>query len=168
MSPLLRAAMFAAGVALALAVGPVQARGRSAGAPAKGAGGAAMAGFETQADGSTRLFVKLSKAVSFEAKTGPGVNTYVLKDAHVRRRNDCNPLVTVDFNTPVRTARLVPHGKDLWFVVELRANVSPTASVDSKEDGSALFRIDFPKGDYLPARPQPSVEPSPSASPEVP
>jgi hypothetical protein len=168
MSPLLRAAMLCAGVAIVPTIGLAQARARSGGARAKATSGAAMAGFETQADGSTRLFVELSHAVSFEEKAAPGVNTYVLKGAHVRRHNDCNPLVTVDFNTPVRTARLVPHGKDLWFVVELRANVSPTASVDPKKDGSALFRVDFPKGDYLPAKPAPSAQPSASASADSP
>ncbi len=112
---------------------------------------ALMAGFETLADGSTRLFVELSKPVAYDTKAGPSSLTYVLKGAHVDRRNNQNPLVTVHFNTPVTSARLTPHGRDVWLVVDLRASVQPTAMMDSTKDGAGLFRIEFPKGEYLPA-----------------
>jgi hypothetical protein len=121
---------------------------------------ALLPGFETLDDGSTRLFVDLSAPTSFETKTGNGSITYVLKDTHVARRNNCNPLVTGFFNTPVTTARLEPHGHDLWFVVEVRAPVQPSVSVDpnpSKDggaaEGSVALSIHFPKGDYLPPQP---------------
>jgi hypothetical protein len=112
---------------------------------------ATMPGFETLADGSSRLFVELTKPVRYETKTGRGTITYVLKGAHVSRRNNYNPLVTVHFNTPIASARLVPHGGDLWFVVSLRANAQPTATLDGTKDGGSMLRVEFPKGDYLPA-----------------
>jgi hypothetical protein len=118
---------------------------------ASDASDAIMPGFETLADGSSRLYIELSKPVTYETKSGRGVITYVLKGARVDRRNNYNPLVTVHFNTPVTSARLVPHGHDLWFVVVLRANVQPTVSIDPGKDGGALMRIELPKGDYLPA-----------------
>jgi hypothetical protein len=125
---------------------------------------ALMAGFETLADGSTRLFVELSKPVAYDTKAGPSTLTYVLKGAHVDRRNNQNPLVTVHFNTPVTSARLAPHGRDLWLVVDLRASVQPTATMDAGKDGSGLLRVEFPKGQYLPAAPEAqSSGPSPSA-----
>jgi hypothetical protein len=108
-------------------------------------------GFETLADGSTRLFVQLSNPVAYDTKNGKGTITYVLKGAHVDRRNNMNPLVTVHFNTPVTSARLVPHGRDLWFIVDLRAKVQPTVTMDAAKEGTAMLRIEFPKGDYLPA-----------------
>jgi hypothetical protein len=111
---------------------------------------ALMAGFETLADGSTRLFVELSKPVAFDTKAARSTLTYVLKGAHVDRRNNQNPLVTVHFNTPVTSARLAPHGRDLWLVVDLRASVQPTAAMDATKNGAAILRVDFPKGDYLP------------------
>jgi hypothetical protein len=110
-----------------------------------------MPGFETLGDGSTRLFVDLSKPVSYETKTSKGTVTYVLKGARVARRNSYNPLVTVHFNTPVTNARLVPHGRDLWFVIQLRAKVDLSVTMDAGKDGSAVMRIDLPKGSYLPA-----------------
>jgi hypothetical protein len=112
---------------------------------------ATMPGFETLADGSSRLFVELSKPVQYETRTGHGTITYVLKGVQVSRRNNYNPLVTVHFNTPIANARLVPHGNDLWFVVVLRAKAQPTVALEGTKDGGSMLRIEFPKGNYLPA-----------------
>jgi hypothetical protein len=120
-----------------------------------------MAGFETLDDGSTRLFVELTKPVAYDTKAARAAITYVLKGAHVDRRNNQNPLVTVHFNTPVASARLVPHGRDVWFVVELRANVQPTVAMDASKDGTTVLRVAFAKGDYLPPPPAGSATPPP-------
>jgi hypothetical protein len=119
-----------------------------------------MAGFETLGDGSTRLFVELTKPVTYDTKAGRAAITYVLKGVRVDRRNNQNPLVTVHFNTPVASARLVPHGRDLWFVVDLRANVQPTVAMDASKDGTTLLRVAFPKGEYLPAPPAAASAPA--------
>ncbi len=135
---------------------------RSATAAAQAAAGA-VPGFETLADGSSRLFVELTKPVAYETRTAKGTVTYVLKGARVSRRNNTNALVTVHFNTPVTSARLVPHGHDLWFVVALRAPVQPAVSMDAGKDGGAVMHIDLPKGQYLPEASAPA--PSTSAAP---
>ena len=135
---------------------PERTRAARTAAPQSAPGSDAMRpGFETLPDGSTRLFVDLSKAVAYDAKTTPSTLTVVLKDAHVDRRNNQNPLVTLHFNTPVTAARLVPHGRDVWFVVDLRSNVAPTVSMASSENGKdagSQLRIVFPKGEYLASR----------------
>ena len=124
----------------------------------KNAPGAIMPGFEMLADGSSQLFVELTKPVRYDTKTSRGGIVYVLKGAQVEKRNNFNPLVTVHFNTPVTSARLVPHGKDLWFVVDLRASVQPTVTMDAAKDGGAVLRIGFPSGSYLP---QQKIAPTP-------
>jgi hypothetical protein len=131
---------------------------------------ALLPGFETLADGSTRLFVLMSQPVKYDVKAAQGTLTYILKGAHVDKRNNYNPLVTVHFNTPVTSARLVPHGADLWFVVDLRANATPTVAMDAAKDGGAMLRIEFPKGDYLPMESSPPPPPAASspAPPAVP
>lgn len=101
------------------------------------------------ADGSTRLFVELSRPVPYETRVARGSITYVLKGVRVERRNNQNPLVTVHFNTPVTSARLLPHGHDLWFVVALRSAVQPAVAMDPGKDGGAIMRIEFPKGNYI-------------------
>lgn len=125
------------------------ARSGKARAPRKHAGPAVnMPGFATLPDGGSRLFVSLSAPVAVEEHKAQGVLTYVLKGAHVRVRNNTNALVTVHFDTPVSRARLVPHGKDLHFVIELRAAATPTWKMTEAEDKSSVLVIDFPKGDY--------------------
>jgi len=112
---------------------------------------ATLPGFELLADGSSRLFVQLTRTVPIEEKRVAGKLTYVLRGARVARRNNENALVTVHFNTPVTTARLVPRGHDLHFVVELRDNVAPTWKLTPAKDGASILMIDFPKGDFLPS-----------------
>jgi hypothetical protein len=133
--------------------------------------GAVVPGFEMLGDGSTRLFVQMPKAVAYDTKVGRGTITYVLKDVHVDKRNNYNPLVTVHFNTPVSKARLVPHGHDLWFVVTLRAHAQPQVTMEAAKEGGAVLHVDFPKGDYLPAGappPQEDEETPPPASTNAP
>lgn len=162
------AATFAAvlGLAPGLAMAQSQHARPSSRASADERAGVVTSGFETLADGSTRLFVELSKPVAYETKTARSSITYVLKGARVARRNNYNPLVTIHFNTPVTSARLVPHGRDLWFVVELRAQVSPTVAVDAAKDGSAMMRIELPKGQYLPGVSTPPPASSSGSEPE--
>jgi len=136
-----------------------------AGAPA----GTVIPGFETLADGTTRVFVQLPHQVTYAAKPSKGSLVYVLKGIHADRRNNLNALVTVHFNTPVTSARLVPHGGDLWLVMELRASVQPSVAMDGTKDGGAMLRVEFPRGDYLGGGTQivpiQSAPPAASASP---
>ncbi len=116
--------------------------------PETPATGTVVPGFETLADGTSRVFVQMPRAVTYSAKAAKGALVYVLKGLRIDRRNNLNALVTVHFNTPVTSARLVPHGSDLWLVVDLRANVQPTVAMDTTKDG-AVLRLEFPRGDYL-------------------
>jgi hypothetical protein len=129
---------------------------RAAAAASANPTGTVVPGFETLGDGSSRVFVQLPRATTYATRSAKGSLTYVLKGISVDRRNNLNALVTVHFNTPVTSARLVPHGSDLWLVVDLRANVQPTVALDATKDGGAMFRVEFPKGDYLSGAPSPT------------
>lgn len=109
---------------------------------------ATLPGFEQTADGGSRLFVQLTQSVPVEERRAQGSITYVLRGAHVRVHNNTNALVTVHFNTPVWRARLVPQGNDLLFIVDLRANATPTHRMAEAPDKSTMLMIDFPKGEY--------------------
>jgi hypothetical protein len=131
---------------------------------------ATFTGFEMLADGGSRLFVQLNKAVEVEqtkdvavaprarARKGkaarPAAATnrlvFILKGAELGRSNDSNSLETVHFNTPVLRARLVPAGKDLRLVVVLRADATPTLKSVAAKDNGSIVQIDFPQGTYLP------------------
>jgi hypothetical protein len=118
------------------------------------------------ADGSSRLFVELSQAVPVDEKRGKHELTYVLKGAHIEKRNNYNPLVTMHFNSAATRARLVPHGKDLWFVIDLRADVTPTWKLAPAKDGMQILQIELPKGDYLPKTPPPKGDSSKGDAPK--
>jgi len=118
---------------------------------------AVVPGFEVLPDGSSRLFVELTKEVKVTEKKTAGVVTYVLKNAHVNVWNNYNALVTVHFNTPVTRAKLVPRGADLHFVVELRADVTPTWKINPRPDGESMLEVDFPAGAYLRGDPDSAV-----------
>jgi hypothetical protein len=107
-----------------------------------------LPGFEQLTDGGSRLFVQLSQSVPVEERRAQSSITYILKGAHARVWNNTNPLVTVHFSTPVSSARLVPHGNDLHFVVDLRAAAQPTWKMTEGADKTSMLTIDFPKGDY--------------------
>lgn len=109
---------------------------------------ATFPGFEQLPDGGSRLFVQLSQNVPVEERRATGSITYVLKGAHVRVHNDTNTLVTVHFNTPISTAKLLPSGNDALLVVNLRAASTPTFKVQENQDKTSTLMIDFAKGDF--------------------
>jgi hypothetical protein len=136
---------------------------------------ASFPGFEMLADGGSRLFVQLSKSVDVDqakssdstprpmrkgkharanakpAAGGAGSTLAVtMRGAEVLSRVNELALETVHFNTPVVSARLVPAGNDLQFVIHLRADVAPTVKVVPTKDNGAMVQIDFPAGSYLP------------------
>jgi hypothetical protein len=115
---------------------------------------ATLPGFEMLAEGGSRLFVELSQTVQVDERRARGSLTYVLHGAHVTVHNNTNPLVTVHFNTPVATARLVPAGHDLLFVVSLRADAAATWKINPGKEGSSVLTVDFPKGSYVAGAPQ--------------
>lgn len=108
-----------------------------------------LPGFEQLGDGGSRLFVQLSQSVPVEERRAQGQLTFILKGAHARVWNNTNPLVTVHFNTPVAQARLVPHGNDLHFVVDLRAPATPTWKMNDGADKTAMLTVDFAKGSFV-------------------
>jgi len=57
--------------------------------------------------------------------------------------------VTVHFNKPISRARLVPSGHDLLFIIDLRANVTPTWKLNPGKEGGSVLVVDFPKGSYV-------------------
>jgi len=112
---------------------------------------ATLPGFEMLPDGGSRVFVEVTRKVDVEERRAARVLTYVLKGARVVYRNNENALVTVHFNTPVTSARLLPSGRDLLFSVDLRADTAATWKMVADSDGSAVLQVDFPKGSFLPA-----------------
>jgi hypothetical protein len=128
---------------------------------------AKLTGFEMLADGGSRLFVQLSKQVDVEPeKLGGGGGRkgkkgkleaqvvsrmkFVLKGAEIVNPMNEGALVTVHFNTPLVRSKLMPAGRNLALVVELRADVQPDVKFVATKDNGSMLQIDFPQGTYLP------------------
>ncbi|MCK9459353.1 MAG: hypothetical protein M0R80_06910, partial [Proteobacteria bacterium] len=105
-------------------------------------------GFLMRPDGGSRLFLQTTKELAFEKITKKNRVQLQFKETRVHLDNNRNPLVTVNFNTPLRTAYLKRHAKRVDLVMELKtpAEIVVTQHVDP--DGYCYLFVDFPPGQY--------------------
>jgi hypothetical protein len=101
-------------------------------------------GFHVFADGSSRIWVRLTHAVNVEQVSTRGKVTFVLKGAKVPGRNNKNPLNTSHFTSSVMSARLVATKSDTELVINLKQAVIPKHRVVARPDGTTSVQIDFP------------------------
>jgi hypothetical protein len=111
---------------------------------------ATFPGFRLLPDGTSRIYVELTRSVSVDERRGDGMLVYVIHDARVPVRNNRNALITTHFPTPVGRARLLSARADVELVIDLRKNASATHKVVPGENGGARLEVDFPAGDYPP------------------
>jgi hypothetical protein len=117
-------------------------------------------GFHVFADGSSRIWVRLTRAVNVEEHASKGKVTFVLKGAKVPGRNNKNPLITSHFSSSVMSARLLATKHDAELVINLKQDVAPKHRVVARPDGSTSVQIDFPAPSDTPA---PSDPPPPAS-----
>ena len=115
-------------------------------------------GFQAGEQGS-RIFIQTSRPITVQESRGPSRLIYRLPDAVISTRNNRNPLVTTQFNTPVRLAFLRRKGRDVELVIELRAEAQPNVSTRSGQDGFSFVFIEFPGGNWIPDGPPAIAEP---------
>jgi hypothetical protein len=101
-------------------------------------------GFHVFDDGSSRIWVRLTKAVTVEEHATRGKVTFVLKGAQVPGRNNKNPLITSHFSSSVMSARLLANKHDTELVINLKRAVIPKHRVVARPDGTTSVQIDFP------------------------
>lgn len=111
-------------------------------------------GFRMTEDGGSEIVVEFSKnPASPTEHPAAGSLSYVFKGAHVIKSNNQNPLITVHFNTPIASARLVPHKGELHLKIEFRPGVSvkPSSGLRASSDGDGQqFFVKLPAGAWLP------------------
>lgn len=137
-------------------------RGGEAQAPA-----VTFTGFHVFDDGSSRIFVKLSREVPVEARYSGKKLEYVFRGARIPLRNNKNPLITEHFGAAVVSARFVQDSKgkgrekttDARFEIVLREEAKPPHKIERMPDGTAIFTVDLPK---------PSTPPPPAPEPVPP
>lgn len=118
-------------------------------------------GFQGRQDGASRIFIQTSAPVQYEARAEPGRYVILFHGLRVPVRNNGRTLETRFFNSPVTRARIERRRRDVALVLELRADITPTVSVEAGASGYQFLFVTFSAGNYLPpelAAPPPEVE----------
>lgn len=103
-----------------------------------------MAGLRLHDDGSSTLYVELTRPVPVDVEgTGKDL-VFNLRGARVPFRNNENPLLAQHLASVVRSARLVAGKRDVALVVELRQVAKPRHEMVNRPGGAATLKIDFP------------------------
>jgi hypothetical protein len=105
-------------------------------------------GFLMRPDGGSRLFIQTTKELTFEKVANKNRVQLQFKDTRVHLNNNRNPLVTVNFNTPLRTAFLKRHAKRVDLVMELKEPSEIVVSQHVDQDGYCYLFVDFQPGQY--------------------
>jgi hypothetical protein len=117
-------------------------RKRKSAVPA-GAAIVAFPGFNMLPDGSSRVFVELSRKADVTESKTPSRVTYRIKGAAAPTRTNRLPLITDFFPTPVSRVQLVEDGSDVNLVIDLREEAAPVQRIVDN-DGAVRLQIDFP------------------------
>jgi hypothetical protein len=175
------ASVATAGVLVSAAVSAESSR-----AGADGAAAVTFTGFDEAPDGTSRLYVKLSRPVTVETVVSGTHLEYFLPGTTIPIRNNKNPLITRHFGVQVVSAQLVPEGGPkekrktkkrakakeppqalgVRLVVETREPVKPRYRIVKNQDGSAVLVVDFPKPSKPPP-PEPDVVGGPREQPKA-
>lgn len=100
-------------------------------------------GLHVYEDGSSTLFVDLTRTTRVEATVDGKEVSFLLSGAKVRDRNNKNPLIAEYFKTNVLRAKLVDEPAGVRLVVQLREDV-PTEHGMSGSGSGARLRVDIP------------------------
>lgn len=106
-------------------------------------------GFQMRPDGSSRVFVQSTQALTPQASASPGKFSVVLAGAKVAGGTNRLPLETRFFNTPVTRVNIQVGRDNVTLTLDLRAEVSPLISSERGPAGYYFVYIDLPKGQYL-------------------
>ena len=112
---------------------------------------ATFPGFRLLPDGSSRIYVELTRQVAVDERSADGKLIFVIHNARVPARNNRNALITTHFATPVGRARLLSSGADVQLIIDLRKHANATQKIVAGENGGSRLEVDFPAGDYPPA-----------------
>ena len=126
-------------------------------------------GMEIRPGSGGRFFVQVTGPVETETHREDGRVVVLLRRSRIHLANNRHPLESRFFNTPVNRAWLERRGRDVAFVLDLRADVMPQVVVQEGADGYRFVVVSFAGGDYLPAAMrQPAPSPTaPAASPRA-
>ena len=101
--------------------------------------------FRMAADGSSKVWVSVTRPVDVQVRRAAGHVTFVLPGVQVGVRNNTNPLVTTHFDTPLERARLLADRAGALLVLDLRETAEPVHKVSKGPYGTMVLEIVLPK-----------------------
>jgi len=105
-------------------------------------------GFLMRPDGGSRLFIQTTKELAFEKVAKKNRVQLQFRDTRVHLDNNHNPLVTVNFNTPLKSAFLKRRLKRVDLVMEFKETAEIVVTQHVDPDGYCYLFVDFPPGQY--------------------
>jgi len=105
-------------------------------------------GFLMRPDSGSRVFIQTTKALAYEKTVKKKTVRLEFKDTKVFLNNNRNPLVTVNFNTPLKTAYLERHKKSVELVMTLKVESDVVITQATDADGYCYLFVDFPVGTF--------------------
>jgi hypothetical protein len=122
---------------------PVKRTRRTRPLPKRPSGAASVTypGFRVRADGSSVVWVTLTRPISLEERGAGKVIVFRLPGAYVDVRNNTHPLLTDHFATPVRSIRLRPEQDGSSLVLELRQALPVTHRVMEGPSGTVVLEV---------------------------
>jgi OmpA-OmpF porin, OOP family len=113
-----------------------------------------MAGFNMHDNGTSRLYVDVTRPVSIDVTQKGTRLEYTLENTRITLKNNKNPLLAQYFGSVVVSARLTQDKRDAKLVIVMRAPLKPVHRLVEQPGGSASLVIDFPATpDVAPAPP---------------
>jgi hypothetical protein len=102
-------------------------------------------GFRMLADGSSQVWVYVSRKVNVTAGGSAAQPTFVLNGAQVAIRNNTNALITEYFDTPLARAQLKRDAAGAQLVLTLREPASVKHRIVDGPGGTTILYVDLPK-----------------------
>jgi hypothetical protein len=125
-------------------------------------------GFQMRTDGTSRVFIQSTVALSPQPSAAPGRFSVTLPGAKVAAGTNRLPLETRFFNTPVTRVNIAVQREAVTVTLDLRADVAPVISSERGPNGFYFVYIDLPKGQYTKAEPAAiDAPPAPTPAPRA-
>ena len=99
---------------------------------------ATWVGFRKLSESSALIYVNLTETVPVSSEVKGNTITFTMSGTRIKIKNNKNPLLAEHFGSVVKSAKMVPRGKDVKLIIVLKENVQPTSRVVRNAQGATL------------------------------
>jgi hypothetical protein len=100
---------------------------------------ATWVGFRQTGPKTALVYVNLTQVVAVSSAKQDKTITFTLRKTRIQVRNNQNPLLATHFDSMVESVRLVPSGKDVNLVIQLKREATMSSKVEQETQGAVLY-----------------------------